>query len=163
MTANFLYNLSGVHTGTVNVARFSPNGKYLATASDDSALVIWTQRWKEEFGTTEKKLGWASEKVLRGHTADVYDLSWGMDSKHLVSCSIDGSAILFSVEKGKGIQRFEGHRKFVQGVALDPLMKYIVTLSTDTTARIYKLAKSKTQNLQYFINHVYIYIYIYYL
>ena len=32
---SFVYNLSGVHTATVNVVRFSPNGQFLATGSDD--------------------------------------------------------------------------------------------------------------------------------
>lgn len=37
----------------------------------------------------------------------------------------------------------------VQGVSLDPLMKYIVTMSSDSTVRGYKNRKLKTQ-LQFF-------------
>jgi len=37
----------------------------------------------------------------------------------------------------------------VQGVSIDPLMKYIVTMSSDSTVRGYKNRKLKT-NLQFF-------------
>lgn len=149
-----VYSLPGVHQSTVNVVRFSPNGQFLASGSDDGVVVLWSQRQRDvEFGKSEKKLAWACNKLLRGHSADVYDISWSSDSKFLVSCSMDGSAIIFSPSKGKAIQRLEGHKKTVQGCAIDPLMKYIITLSADRTARVYKTTKGKTQP-QFFLHHI---------
>jgi len=150
----FVYSLPGVHQRPVNVVRFSPNGQYLASGSDDGVVVLWTQRYRDvEFGKNEKKLAWACNRVLRGHSADVYDIAWTADSKHLVSCSLDGSGILFNAEKGKSIQRLEGHKKNVQGCAIDPLLKYIITLSPDRTARVYKTTKGKAQ-LQFYLHHI---------
>jgi len=106
-----------------------------------------------EFGKNEKKTAWACNRVLRGHAADVYEVTWSADSKYLVSCSLDGAAILYSIEKGKPIQRLEGHKKTVQGCAIDPFMKYIITLSPDRTARVYKTTKGKAQ-LQYYLHHI---------
>lgn len=73
------------------------------------------------------------------------DLCWSRDSSYLVSGSLDGTAILWSIGNNKfsKIQTFDGHKKFVQGVSLDPLMKYIVTMSSDSTVRVYKNRKLK--------------------
>lgn len=107
-----VYSLPGVHQSTVNVVRFSPNGQFLASGSDDGVVVLWSQRQRDvEFGKSEKKLAWACNKLLRGHSADVYDISWSSDSKFLVSCSMDGSAIIFSPSKRKGNSKIRRPQK----------------------------------------------------
>ena len=51
------YDLSGGHNCTVNVVRFSPNGQYLASGSDDQMVIIWTMRMVPvEFGKTEESV-----------------------------------------------------------------------------------------------------------
>jgi len=79
------------------------------------------------------------------------DICWAKDSSYFVSCSVDNTASLWSAVGGKfgKVQSFEGHKKMVQGVSIDPLMKYIVTMSSDGTIRGYKNRKLKTQ-LQFF-------------
>eukprot|EP00826_Nyctotherus_ovalis_P003157 TRINITY_DN10639_c0_g2_i2.p1 TRINITY_DN10639_c0_g2~~TRINITY_DN10639_c0_g2_i2.p1 ORF type:complete len:345 (-),score=78.79 TRINITY_DN10639_c0_g2_i2:535-1569(-) len=51
------------------------------------------------------------------------------------------------------MQRLEGHKKTVQGCAIDPFMKYIVTVSPDRTARVYKNTKGKALP-QFYIHHI---------
>jgi len=94
---------------------------------------------------------------MRGHVGDVMDLCWTKDSNYLASCSVDGTAILWSVNKFSKVQTFDGHKKMVQGVSIDPLMKYIVTMSSDSTIRGYKNRKLKTQ-LQFFHKFVIIFL-----
>ena len=140
----FLYELNGSHTSTVNVCRFSPDGKYLATAGDDGAILIWIQRRRyATFGKSEEKIVWSTYKVLRGHTCDIYDLCWSPDSNYLLSGSIDNNTLLWNVEKGKYIQRFLDHQKFIQGVGWDPLNEFIFTQSSDKSVRFYKNITSK--------------------
>ena len=149
----FICDLIGAHTSTVNICRFSPNGMYLATGSDDSSIVIWTQRLRPiSFGSTEEKIIWSNYKILRGHLSDVYDISWSPDSKYILSGSVDNSAIIFSIEKGKSVLRMNDHSNFVQGVSWDPRNKYIVTQSCDKTVRIYGNTNSKHDIKFYFIN-----------
>ena len=38
---------------------------------------------------------------MRGHLEDVYDLCWSPDSTHLISGSVDTTAIIWDVQKGK--------------------------------------------------------------
>jgi chromatin assembly factor 1 subunit B len=75
------------------------------------------------------------------------DLEWSSDSNYLVSGSLDGTAIVWQIKGNKfqKVQTLEGHKKFVQGVAMHPLMKTIVTASSDATVRIYKNRKLKNQ------------------
>lgn len=46
---------------------------------------------------------WVCHYVLRGHLDDVYDLSWSLDSKKLISGSVDNKAIIWDVKNGNNI------------------------------------------------------------
>jgi len=41
------------------------------------------------------------------------------------------------------MQTLEGHKKYVQGISIDPFFKYIASQSSDSTVRIYKNRKLK--------------------
>lgn len=74
---------------------------------------------------------WLIYKTLRGHLEDVYDLSWSMDSLSLISGSVDNTAIIWDIKKGRSKAILNDHKGFVQGVAWDPLDKIVATLATD--------------------------------
>lgn len=98
----YQYDLSGGHSKTVNCVRFAPNGQYLASGSDDQLVIIWQLKpMPVEFGKIEEKVQWGQPRQLRGHVGDVMDLSWSNDSSYLVSGSLDGSAIMWSIQGGK--------------------------------------------------------------
>lgn len=46
------------------------------------------------------KENWTVIKMMRGHLEDVYDLCWSPDSTHLVSGSVDNTAIVWDIQKG---------------------------------------------------------------
>jgi chromatin assembly factor 1 subunit B len=149
----FLYEISGAHTSTVNIVRFSPNGMYLATGGDDAAIVIWTQKLRPvQFGSNIEKVIWSNHKILRGHLSDIYDLAWSPDSKHIISGSVDNSSKLWNIDKGKIIQNNNDHSHFVQGVSWDPRNKYVITQSSDKSVRVYKNAETK-HSLKFFFQN----------
>ncbi len=126
---------------------------YLATGEDDSAIVLWVQKIRpKEFGSNVEEVLWSNYKILRGHLSDIYDLAWSPDSKYIVSGSVDNSTIVFSVEKGKLIQKFNDHNNFVQGVSWDPRNKFLITQSSDKSARVYKNALVK-QDIKFYFAH----------
>ena len=57
---------------------------------------------KEDDGGKEN---WTVAKMMRGHLEDVYDLCWSPDSTHLISGSVDTTAIIWDVQKGKCVIR----------------------------------------------------------
>lgn len=62
---------------------------------------------------------------------DVYDLSWSPDSTNLISASVDNTAMVWDILKGKSQCILSDHKNFVQGVAWDPKNQFLITLSTD--------------------------------
>lgn len=125
------------HQRAVNVVKWSPSGELLASGDDESVVFIWKQKSESEpiniLDTTNEqdKEVWITLKVLRGHMEDVYDLSWAPNSLYLISGSVDNSAMLWDVQKGKSMAILNDHKGFVQGVAWDPKNQYVATLSTD--------------------------------
>ena len=69
-----LCTLSG-HTHVVGFAAFSPDGRYLATASDDNTAKVWD-------GKTGKEL-----LTLRGHAGYVPSVAFSPDGKQLATAS----------------------------------------------------------------------------
>lgn len=153
------------HTRAVNAVRWSPCGEYLATGDDDSFIVVWRLKselepvnicgscwhlnqlivlsnkiWFGSLADDEKeqdKETWVTYKTLRGHLDDVYDLSWSSNSMYLISGSVDNTAIVWDVKKGKNKGLLRDHKGFVQGVAWDPKDQLLVTLSSDRYMRIF--------------------------
>ncbi|RUS85970.1 hypothetical protein EGW08_006240 [Elysia chlorotica] len=149
----FLSNLRR-HTATVNVVRFSKNGNFLASAGDDTAIILWklsdvpipANNIFADEESVEDKETWVCHKTLRGHLGDVADLSWSQDNRYLVSGSVDNSAIIWDVVKGSKVAMFNEHKSYVQGVAFDPLGNFVATLSADRSLRIYNTSSKLCVN-----------------
>ncbi|XP_032888326.1 chromatin assembly factor 1 subunit B [Amblyraja radiata] len=143
---DFLSNLIR-HTKAVNVVRFSPNGEILASGGDDALIFLWKLNDNKDFKEQEQNLfeedaqlnkeNWTVHKTLRGHIEDVYDICWTTDGSHLVSGSVDNTAIMWDINKGVKLSIFNEHKSYVQGVTWDPLGKFIATLSCDRVMRVY--------------------------
>ncbi|XP_050204251.1 chromatin assembly factor 1 subunit FAS2 [Mercurialis annua] len=135
--ASFQNSLS-YHSSAVNAVRFSPTGEHLASGADGGELIIW------KLHTTETGQTWKVLKLLSFHRKDVLDLQWSSDSAFLISGSVDNSCIIWDVNKGSVHQILDGHLHYVQGVAWDPLAKFVASLSSDRTCRVYA-HKSQTK------------------
>lgn len=125
------------HQRAVNAVKWSPNGELLASGDDESVIFIWKQKGESEVlnivdtANEQDKEIWLTLKILRGHMEDVYDLSWSPNSLFLASGSVDNTAMIWDVSKGKSVALLNEHKGFVQGVAWDPQNQYLATLSTD--------------------------------
>lgn len=65
----------------MNVVRFSPNGQFLASGSDDQMVIIWTLKMAPvEFGRIEETIQWGHPRQLRGHVGDIIDIAWANNS-----------------------------------------------------------------------------------
>lgn len=134
------------HTGTVTSVRFSPNGQYLASGSDDRVVIIWH---KEEaipglgstFGSGEKHTeNWRSYRRLLGHDNDIQDLCWSYDSQLVVSVGLDSSIIVWNGTTFERLKRIEAHQSHVKGITFDPAGKYFATESDDRTIKVWRVS-----------------------
>ncbi|XP_067128259.1 chromatin assembly factor 1 subunit B isoform X1 [Centruroides vittatus] len=138
------------HTKAVNIVRFSPNGELLASGDDEANIILWKQQKDDSFSyieeTNQDKEHWTALKILRGHLDDVCDLSWSANSNFLISGSVDNTAILWDVQKGKNVGLLTDPKGFVQGVTWDPVHQYIATISSDRAMRIYNLNNKRVMH-----------------
>ncbi|KAI6691897.1 hypothetical protein NL676_019607 [Syzygium grande] len=140
------------HSSAVNILRFSPSGELLASGADGGELILWKLHIGEAGQT------WKVLKTLSFHRKDVLDLEWSKDSASLISGSVDNSCIIWDVNKGSVRQILDAHLHYVQGVAWDPLAKYVASLSSDRTCRIYvnkpQIKGKSSEKMNYVCHHV---------
>lgn len=149
-TASYQMSLS-YHSSAVNVLRFSPSGQLLASGADGGELILWKSH------ATDASQTWKVQKTLSFHRKDVLDLQWSKDGAFLVTGSVDNSCIIWDADKGSVHQILDGHLHYVQGVAWDPLSKYVTSLSSDRTCRIYVNKPQRTKDtgrMNYVCQHV---------
>ncbi|MEW6498771.1 MAG: AAA-like domain-containing protein, partial [Cyanobacteriota bacterium] len=111
------------HQGGVWSVSFSPNGKYIATGSDDGSARLWDKEGHQI-------------AAFEGHQGGVWSVSFSPNGEYVATGSDDGSARLWDIE-GHQIAAFEGHQRRVWSVSFSPNGEYIVTGSSDRTARLW--------------------------
>ncbi|EQC41260.1 hypothetical protein SDRG_01235 [Saprolegnia diclina VS20] len=140
----YVHGLSG-HDRSVNCVRFSPNGEFLASASDDSTIVLWMRPKHVDAASWSWQTISSNSDVTRvllacGHKGDITDLSWSPDSQYLSSVSIDNTCAIWHVASGNLVEKRKDHTQYVQGVAWDPLSEFLITEGNDRSCRVYALS-----------------------
>ncbi|CAM9125497.1 unnamed protein product, partial [Phaeothamnion confervicola] len=132
----FLISLVG-HERCVNVARFSPDGLSIATASDGGGIVVWHVDRPSQWARLDGERG-TRKTTIRGSAEDLYDLCWSPDSTRLLCGSMDGTVRVWDVSGRRIVAEVHDHATYVQGVAWDPAGRQVATQGSDRSCRLYR-------------------------
>src|SRR5260221_232197 len=113
-----LYTYRG-HSASVSAVAWSPNGKHIASASDDGTVQVWDAA------------NGGHLYIYRGHTDHVNAASWSPDGKRIASGSDDFTVQVWDAANGGHVYIYRGHTDAVWGVAWSPDGRRIVSGSGD--------------------------------
>ncbi|KAF2007904.1 WD40 repeat-like protein, partial [Amniculicola lignicola CBS 123094] len=120
------------HKKGVSCVKFSPDGRWIASASSDCTIKLWSAQ--------TGKL----EHTLEGHLAGISTISWSPDSRLLASGSDDKSIRLWDVATGQPHPTpFNGHHNYVYSIAFSPKGNMLVSGSYDEAVYLWDVRAAR--------------------
>ena len=109
----------------VNSVAWSPDGRKIASGSEDKSLRVWDAT------------SGAIMATLKGHSDYVTSVAYSPDGKYIASGSCDKSLRVWDAMSGTCVATLEGHLDYVRSVAYSPDGKYIASGSWDNSVRVW--------------------------
>jgi WD40 repeat protein/serine/threonine protein kinase len=152
------------HTGEVISVDFSPNGKFMVTASNDGTAILWDVETSNDLLHIEGHEGlvvnaifsrdgrqiltasadgtvrfWSAQtgnemRQLPQHESPVWALAWSPDNSVILTSDESHKAYLWNAESGELLHELSAHSDIVNHGFFSPDGLYVVTGSFDNTA-----------------------------
>jgi WD40 repeat protein len=113
------------HSDEVYGIAISPDGKRIASCSEDKTIKIWDASTGAELMT------------LSGHEDSIWSISYSPDGKRIVSGGDDKTVKVWDAGTGAEEMTLRGHDDWVSSVAFSPDGKHIASGSADKTIKVW--------------------------
>ena len=123
------------HTGPVHAVAVSPDGKLIATGSEDQTLRLWDRE-----ATTQIK-------QFELHRGAILSVAFSADSRRLISGGGDNLAIVWDIASGRKTMSLVGHSAAVNAVAFSPDGWRALTGSQDNTIKLWDTDTASSRGL----------------
>ena len=125
-----LADLEGHLHSTWSVS-FSPDGRYVASSSQDKTVKIWEIQTNKCVST------------LEGHDDSVLSVSFSPDGRYVASASTDKTVKIWEIQTNKCLSTLQGHTEMVNSVSFSSDGRYVASASTDSTVKIWEIQTNK--------------------
>lgn len=116
----------GQHTSFVTMAVFSPDDRYVATASSDETVRLTLVDDPDD------------SRVLNGHNGTVNSVAFSRDGKYLVSASDDGTAIVWDLARPAEPVVLTEDGSAIRNAEFSPDGRRVITASNDGAVRVWR-------------------------
>jgi WD40 repeat protein len=121
------------HAGAIQSVAWSPDGKWLASASRDHTVRVW-----------DTVKGGLLLSYL-GHSSQVYTVAWSPNGKQLASAGGDRTVQVWDASSEKSpLLSYQFHTQLVREVSWSPDGKQLASASDDKTVRVWDASNGKT-------------------
>jgi WD40 repeat protein len=119
------------HAAAVSSVAFSPDGRTLATGSEDTTVKLWNTATGQETHT------------LGGHSNAVTSVAFSPDGKTLATGSRDTTVKVWNAATGRESHTLTGHRDEVECVAFSRDGKILATVDSGNRVRLWEMATGR--------------------
>ncbi|KAG0477070.1 hypothetical protein HPP92_013911 [Vanilla planifolia] len=126
------------HDGEVWFLQFSHDGKYLASSSNDRAVIIWEVH---EDGEVSLK------RILKGHEKPVLMVAWSPDNRYVLSCGMEEVVRCWDATTGECVCTCEKTGFGLLSAVWSPDGKHFFSGVTDRSISLWNLEGKEVENL----------------
>ncbi|MEW6494938.1 MAG: NB-ARC domain-containing protein [Cyanobacteriota bacterium] len=123
------------HSDAVHAVAFSPDGRTLASGSQDSTIKLWDIQQRKCLQT------------FLGHSHGVWSIAFSPDGQLLASGGQDNTVMLWNIESGNCIRTLQGHSDWIESVAWSPDGITLASGSEDHTVRLWDIRRGQCRHI----------------